>query len=173
MSILCFRAFQFGVLIIHQVLLLPFALPIRSGKDKPYSYGACNLRVADCGCYAARCDGNTCRIVKCLNKITAVRCTSQILSAALASGTTKYRKIHCLLPSPPPPVVAVTIFIYRLIYKIQIVKSATYNLALTYSRGTVKIEFLLIYFSEFNSLSMNSNKYLRAYKPLRKESNII
>ena len=122
------------------VLLLPFALPIRSGKDKPYLYGACNLRVADCGCYAARCDGNTCRIVKCLNKITAVRCTSQILSAPLASGTTKHRKIHCLLPSPPP-VVAVTIFIYRLIYKIQIVKSATYNLALTYSRGTVKIEF--------------------------------
>ena len=168
----CVSAFQFGVIVIRQVLLLPFALPIRNGKDKPYSYGACNLRVADCGCYAARCDGNTCRIVKCLNKITAVRCTSQILSAPLASGTTKHRKIHCLLPSPPP-VVAVTIFIYRLIYKIQIVKSATYNLALTYSRGTVKIEFWLIYLSEFNSLSMNSKRYLRAYKPLRKESDII
>ena len=95
----CVSAFQFGVIVIRQVLLLPFALPIRSGKDKPYLYGACNLRVADCGCYAARCDGNTCRIVKCLNKITAVRCASQILSAPLASGTTKHRKIHGLQPS--------------------------------------------------------------------------
>ena len=91
-----FPCFTFSILIIRQVLLLPFALPIRSGKDKPYSYGACNLRIADCGCYAARCDGNTCRIVKCLNKITAVRCASQILSAPLASGTTKHRKIHGL-----------------------------------------------------------------------------
>ena len=76
-----------------------FSLPIRNGKDKSYSYEACNLRVADCGYYEARRDGNTCRIVECLNKIIAIRCASQILSLPLSSGQTKYRKICCLKPS--------------------------------------------------------------------------
>lgn len=58
------------------------------------------MRVADCGYYEARRDGNTCRIVECLNKIIAVRCSSQILSLPLSSGTNKSSQNPLPVPKP-------------------------------------------------------------------------
>ena len=60
------------------------------------------MRVADCGYYEARRDGNTCRIVECLNKIIAVRCASQILSLPLNSGTNKSSQNPLPAPKPAP-----------------------------------------------------------------------